>query len=672
MGKKRSHTSASEEFSPSASYHDHVVESKEERKERRKRKRSERMAPEELELASAGVGQEVQLEKKINKVKLEVINSPDAEVEKDDEEARRIKKAAKKTRKLAKSAHVEAEFSAIVAPSSVEEEASSSDQRHIGLASSSYFSWLFKDQSVYKRGKKERKEARKAAKAAKAANIASSPSVQVPQDVPTAGQARARASTINEIECVTPSLGEASDSASIVDQSTARRLRKAAKKEKKATKAAAKEAADDTHPASAPTSARKSKPHSTPFAQAIARDNKPDTKMNKVASDSTMTSTPSSKAKLVSSLGDVNEIDDGEFRRRLNNSGNPDGSISLNGKPTSNAREPASSDKRGLPVITFATDGTQLYDGSSLRDWFACQSSTSGAPETRAFLKTQGVATKEGSFTPSEDGIIAKSLEDWAALQSIGRADVLDIISSKDTKSTSAFWFYMTRSLEWRRNHSVREHVRAVYSPHARKGKWTEEENQALLDAVKVHGTSWSIIGEIVGRVPMLCQSRWKGLQEKTKTVNRAVWTSEQCSFLESAVDRLGKRWAQISREPEMSGKTPVQKLLTGTNRFLPALREVLANAMLETGFTDILRIEWPRLQARGLAKYSETRLRNAWMIMSKAAEADGISSSDLRAQLAWAAKRYHVAPSGRGVAAEAGVSKSEGSESEVDDEEDR
>ncbi|KAK4702391.1 hypothetical protein P7C70_g3830, partial [Phenoliferia sp. Uapishka_3] len=560
-----------------------AVESREERKERKRRKRAAREG-----LASVCRDEEMSV-KKHTTAKVEVVNLLEEDIQMEGQEAQKAKSAWKKAAELSRATGVEASADDVKVKR--EEVVSIADEEARRLRKAARKARRLtkaapeeqvlpvvvdqEDRLVAKRLKKERKEARKAAKAAAIAKI----------------PAQVRLFSLKpKSSDVEP------DVKPMLDETTARRLRKA---EKKGKKADAKEAAENVHSTSAPTAVTKAKQSLTAMSSVTANALKPPIKSKEVRH------AQSAKAKLASAMGtDVDEVDDEEFLRRLKYFGKRNISNFINRKLPSTAYDPSTvtARKSGLPKIELSPDGTQLYDGISLRDWFA--RSTIDSALLREYLKSQGVTMKEGDYTPGEGAIIENALDEWANSQSIDRAEVLRIISLKDKRSTNAFWFHVTRSLEWRNNLS--------------------------------------------------CANKWYAISSPN---------SETILILDS------------------------RRILNGLDKFAPALRGVLANAMILHGYSDILRVDWPRLQTGGLAKYSEGQLRNAWTTMSKAAQADGVSSHNLRgelesvsaeaelelaaeqnsvssAQLAWAAKRYHVAPKEKGAEPPDEESEIESSES--------
>jgi hypothetical protein len=96
-----------------------------------------------------------------------------------------------------------------------------------------------------------------------------------------------------------------------------------------------------------------------------------------------------------------------------------------------------------------------------------------------------------------------------------------------------------------------------------REGKWAEDEDNELRDAVQRHGSKdWSAIAALVpGRTKGQCNQRWRDVLDPSidqASVNRRKWTAVEDSKLKDAVQTHGgKNWGAISAL--VSGRTQKQ-----------------------------------------------------------------------------------------------------------------
>lgn len=83
--------------------------------------------------------------------------------------------------------------------------------------------------------------------------------------------------------------------------------------------------------------------------------------------------------------------------------------------------------------------------------------------------------------------------------------------------------------------------------PTLRHGPWTAEEDMQLKRAVEVYGRSWIDIATWVStRSNEQCRDRW---QETLNPTNRGKWTEEEDQTLMDAYDAAGgPRWKEISQ----------------------------------------------------------------------------------------------------------------------------
>ncbi|KAL8287624.1 hypothetical protein RQP46_003482 [Phenoliferia psychrophenolica] len=295
-----------------------------------------------------------------------------------------------------------------------------------------------------------------------------------------------------------------------------------------------------------------------------------------------------------------------------------------------------------LPVTT-TRKGETLFDGLSFPDFLA--SSSIKLNLIFEIAEQHGFEVTKGRFTPTEDKIIEDFLFKYSKSQEMEWDDLLEFLRAPSTDDIrKACWYELTKALKCRPLRIVREHVRAKYLPVARKGRFSPEETTNLMDAVKRHGTThWTVIGEIVGRPPTSCFNKWRKVTFQEGGSGR--WSSEEMELLKKAVAKFGEgAW-----QHHLAGKH---------TKFPKSLRGPLVQAISLQRKKNIERVKWGKIRVDALADYSERRLLNTWLIMSKDAVAAGVSPDDFPAQVAWA------------VAQHSAVSNDDSSDEEVSEEE--
>ncbi|ORX77577.1 hypothetical protein K493DRAFT_293764 [Basidiobolus meristosporus CBS 931.73] len=95
--------------------------------------------------------------------------------------------------------------------------------------------------------------------------------------------------------------------------------------------------------------------------------------------------------------------------------------------------------------------------------------------------------------------------------------------------------------------------------PNTNRGKWTPEEDQLILQEFEKHGRSWTKIAEsIPNRTPFQVQARYD--TNVNPKIKKGRWTPEESDRLLELVAKYGHDWTRVSQE--LATKSNMQALL--------------------------------------------------------------------------------------------------------------
>ncbi|KAJ3087876.1 Myb-like DNA-binding domain protein, partial [Quaeritorhiza haematococci] len=116
-------------------------------------------------------------------------------------------------------------------------------------------------------------------------------------------------------------------------------------------------------------------------------------------------------------------------------------------------------------------------------------------------------------------------------------------------------WVEIAQTVPGRTPEQCWAHWNRTISPHIKKGRWTQEEDELLKAAVVMFGERhWTLIAaNVPGRTGLQCSSRWRDVLRPG--IKRGKWTQEEDELLWISIEKHGLgKWQAIS--DDVPGRT--------------------------------------------------------------------------------------------------------------------
>ncbi|PWN94401.1 hypothetical protein FA10DRAFT_264936 [Acaromyces ingoldii] len=160
-----------------------------------------------------------------------------------------------------------------------------------------------------------------------------------------------------------------------------------------------------------------------------------------------------------------------------------------------------------------------------------------------------GLEYKLGAFSKTEDEHIENALLEFGEEHGLNRDQTIDLMFNAEATKSELFGSLFraaTRSVPGRSNRHVRKHLQTIYHPLAHAGPWTQEQTEALQQAVASHGQDWVAVAKVVGRRRDDCRVRWRD-QLTLKTTrpdsavvkNKGTWTEAEMEKLRNVIEEV-------------------------------------------------------------------------------------------------------------------------------------
>ncbi|KAF8076560.1 nucleolar protein [Lyophyllum atratum] len=126
-------------------------------------------------------------------------------------------------------------------------------------------------------------------------------------------------------------------------------------------------------------------------------------------------------------------------------------------------------------------------------------------------VKTEGLVYKKGKFSAIEEQQIQTAMENYRIMKGLAEEQMMELIYPTSEKNRdNAFWSELTSAVPQRPIIAVYHHVRRLHHPLQKLGKWSSQEDAALVQAVTDLGQQWEKVSTRVGRRSADCRDRYR------------------------------------------------------------------------------------------------------------------------------------------------------------------
>ncbi|KAK2466066.1 hypothetical protein APHAL10511_001708 [Amanita phalloides] len=329
--------------------------------------------------------------------------------------------------------------------------------------------------------------------------------------------------------------------------------------------------------------------------------------------------------------------------------------VSLGALPSivSSSSAPATSlGQTPVPSNTIISSASTDQDQGSLRRKVAIQRTTPdhayllankwlNASKLAELVKAEGLVYKKGKFSATEEQQLKAAIENYRVAKMLTEEQLLEIIFPKNEKNKdNAFWTEITAAVPQRPIIAVYHHIRRSYHPLKLQGKWSNEEDALLKQAVADLGQQWEKVSERVGRMSSDCRDRYRN-----HIVNRDIritgpWTKEEEEKLIDIVTKMtveqGKGidndvfWGRVSEE--MGGRRGRQQCrIKWTDALSKTVKNegqkprwcqqdafILIHKIDSLDVTDDTEIDWKTLPDPAWNLWSAHSLQRRWLTMKR------------------------------------------------------
>lgn len=151
------------------------------------------------------------------------------------------------------------------------------------------------------------------------------------------------------------------------------------------------------------------------------------------------------------------------------------------------------------------------------------------AAKLAELVKTEGLVYKKGKFSAIEEQQLKTALEDYRIMKGLTEQQMTELIyPSSEKNRDNAFWSELTSAVPQRPIIAVYHHVRRLHHPLKKQGKWSAQEDAALVQAVVDLGQQWEKVSAWVGRRSADCRDRYRNHMVNKDVRVTGPWSKEE------------------------------------------------------------------------------------------------------------------------------------------------
>lgn len=190
-------------------------------------------------------------------------------------------------------------------------------------------------------------------------------------------------------------------------------------------------------------------------------------------------------------------------------------------KPKPADKKPAKLDqhpgKKAAVQQTMPTKKTAKKDAAEQKPKREKSSSKKNSVRERKWddFKDQDPSSlKTGLFSAEELALLQKSIVDYSVENDLTEADLSELLSKSCGDKFKKAWVEIAQVLPDRKVQSCMAVCRRKFNPNNYKGKWSQEEEDYLLEFVESKGRHWEEIAKELGRTALNVRDKYKELGE--------------------------------------------------------------------------------------------------------------------------------------------------------------